>query len=234
MAQRSNQDIERHYFNMFCKHYKLPEGTIIFDDKPDVILEGERRIGIEITNFFLEKGNLEESEQKQSVVRRSVVSMAHQSYLDNGGKRIELSLSFDKVNYIQNQKLLVEKITTLAKNIDEFRTGLIHRDVFKNIPELSFVYLNTEEYEDPKWRIVQCYSGQLMSMEKLRAIVSVKEEKSKHYKTCDAYWLVVIVDFSDRSQDQEIQINGFEKITSTAFEKVIIFRTHSNDVLEAK
>ena len=82
MAQRSNQDIERHYFNMFCKHYKLPEGAIIFDDKPDVILEGERRIGIEITNFFLEKGNLEESEQKQSIVRRSVVSMAHQSYLE--------------------------------------------------------------------------------------------------------------------------------------------------------
>ena len=59
--------------------------------------KGERRIGIEITNFFLEKGDLEESEQKQSIVRKYVVAMAHQSYLENGRKRIELSFSFDKV-----------------------------------------------------------------------------------------------------------------------------------------
>lgn len=168
------------------------------------------------------------------MVREAVISMAHQSYLDNGGKRIELSFSFDKVNYIRNQKQLVSKIAALAKDIDEFKTGLLRKDIFKDIPELSSVYLNAEEYEDPKWRIVQCYSGQSMSMERLRTIVRIKEEKSKCYKPCDVYWLVVVVDFSDRAQDQEIQITDFEKITSAIFEKVIVYKIHFGHVLAAK
>jgi hypothetical protein len=94
--------------------------------------------------------------------------------------------------------------------------------------------LNAKEYGDPKWRVVQCYSGQLMSMEKLRAIVSAKEDQSKRYKPCDAYWLIIVVDFIDPAQDQEIRINGFKKITSTVFEKVMVYKTYFDQVVEAK
>jgi len=235
MAKRSNQEIEQYYFGMFRRDYQLPEGTIIHGDKPDVILEGKRKIGIEITNFFLENGALPESEQVQQKARKAVVSKAQQVYLANGGKRIEFSFSFDKVVPIRDQGKLANKIAGVAKNIDGLKTGSIRKDVFKDMPELSFVYLNAKEYEDPNWRVVQCYSGQLMSMEKLRAIVSAKEARSECYQPCDAYWLVVVVDSFDRAQDQEIQISGFEKkISSKVFEKVIVYKTHSGHVLEAK
>lgn len=234
MAKRSNQEIEQYYFGMIRRDYQLPEGTIVHGDKPDVILEGKRKIGIEITNYFLESGALPESKQVQQKVREAVVSKAQQVYLTNGGKRIEVSFSFDKVAPIRDQGKLANKIAAVAKNIDGLKTGSIRKDVFKDIPELSFVYLNAKEYEDPKWRVVQCYSGQLMSMEKLHAIVSAKEAQSKCYQHCEAYWLVVVVDFIDRAQDQEIQINGFEKIASTVFEKVIVYKTHFGHVLEAK
>lgn len=69
MNRISNQDIERYYFEKFCKDYPLPSGTIIYGDSPDVIVEGENRIGVEITNFFLKKGALPESEQVQSKLR---------------------------------------------------------------------------------------------------------------------------------------------------------------------
>jgi len=219
IAKMPNQVLEQYYFEMFRRDYQLPEGTIVHGDKPDVILEGKRKIGIEITNFFLESGALPESEQV---------------YLGNGGKRIELSFSFDKASPIQDQGKLIRKISAVAKNIDELKTGTISKYVFKHIPELSFVYLNAKEYEDPKWRVVQCYSGQIMSMENLRAIVSTKEAQSEFYQRCDAYLLVVVVDFIDRAQDQEIQIEGFEKIDSTVFEKVIIYKTHFGHVFEAK
>jgi hypothetical protein len=234
MTKRSNQEIEQYYFEMFRKDYQLPEGTIVHGDKPDVILEGKRKIGIEITNFFLESGALPESEQVQRKAREAVVSKAQQVYLANGGKRIELSFSFNKVAPIRDQGKLANKIARVAKNIDGLKTGSIDIDVFKDIPELSFVYLNSKEYEYPEWRIVQCYSGQFMSMEKLRTIVGTKEAQSKHYQCCDAYWLVVIVDFIDRAQDQEIQIDDFEKIASTVFEKVIVYKTHFGHILEAK
>jgi hypothetical protein len=234
MAKNSNQEIEQYYFGMFRRDYQLPEGTIVHGDKPDVILEGKRRIGIEITNFFHESGALPESEQVQKKAREAVVSKAQKVYLANGGKRIELSFSFDKAASIRDQGKLANKIAAVAKNIDRLKTGSMLKTVFEEIPELSFVYLNANEYEDPKWRVVQYYSGQFMSMEKLCAIVRDKEAKSKCYRHCDVYWLVVIVDSIDRAQDQEIQIDGFEKIDSTVFEKVIVYKTHFGHVLEAK
>lgn len=163
MAKRSNQDIEQYYFGMFRRDYQLPEGTIVHGDKPDIILEGKSKIGIEITNFFLERGELPKSEQVQRKAREAVVSKAQQIYLDNGGKRIVLSFSFDKASPIRDQGKLTKRIAAVAKNIDGLETGSISKNVFKDLPELSFVYLNAKEYEDPKWRVVQCYSGQLMS-----------------------------------------------------------------------
>ena len=234
MTRRSNQDIERYYFGMFRRDYQLPDGTIVHGDKPDVILEGERKIGIEITNFFLETGALPESEQIQRKAREAVVSKAQQIYLSNTGKRIELSFSFDKASPIRDQGKLAKKIAEVAKDIDGRKTGAVSKDVFKDIRELSFVFLNAKEYDDPKWRVVQCYSGQAMSMEKLRGVVSAKETQSKFYQRCDAYWLVVVVDFIDRAQDQEIQVDGFEKISSPVFEKVIVYKTHFGHVFEAK
>ena len=234
MAKRSNQVIEQYYFGMFRRDYQLPEGTIVHGDKPDVILEGKRKIGIEITNFFRESGALPGSEQIQRKAREAVVSKAQQVYLANGGKRIELSFSFDKSSPIRDQGKLIKNISSVAKNIDGLKTGAISKDVFKDIPELAFIYLNGKEYEDPKWRVVQCNSSQIMSMEKPRAIVGVKESQSKFYQSCDAYWLVVVVDFMDLAQDQELQINGSEKIDSTVFEKVIVYKTHFGPVFEAK
>jgi len=234
MTKKSNQKIEQYYFEMFRRDYQLPEGKVTYEDKPDVILKGQRRIGIEITNFFLESGRLPESEQVQQKGREAVVSESQRIYLANSGKGIKLSFSFDKLSPIRDKKKLTNKIYALAKKIDGLETGAVRKDVYEDIPELSFVYLNAKEYTNPKWRVSQCYSGQLMSMEKLRTIVNTKEEKSKYYQRCDAYWLVVVVDFIDFAQDQEIQINNFEKIASTVFEKVIVYRTVLGHVLEAK
>lgn len=123
MAKRSNQDIERHYFGMFCSDYQLPNGKITHGDKPDVILEGEKKIGFEITNFFLEDGALPESEQVQRNAREAVVSIAQKLYLGNGGKRIKLSFSFDKENSIGDQGKLVTELVEIAQKIDGEKPG---------------------------------------------------------------------------------------------------------------
>lgn len=234
MAKKSQQEIEHHYFRMFCSDYRLPDGTIAHGDKPDVILYGQRKIGIEITNFFLEDGALLESEQVQRSARESVVSKAHTLYLSEGGKKIVLSFSFDKANPIRDQGKLAKKLVETARKIDRQKTGAVSRNLFGDIPEVSFVYLNSNEYEDPKWQVIQCYTGQIMSLEKLHAIVSIKEAQSKFYQPCDAYWLVVVVDFVDRAQDQEIRIDGIEQIESTVFEKIMVYKTHFGHVFAAK
>jgi hypothetical protein len=43
-----------------------------------------------------------------------------------------------------------------------------------------------------------------MSVDQLRKIVAEKELRSTKYRPCRAYWLLVVVDFMDRAQNQEI------------------------------
>ena len=230
----SQKEIEQHYFEMFRKDYALPYGTIDHDDKPDVILEGERKIGIEITNFYLEKGALPESEQRQRDLRASIISEAQRTYQARNKEKIELTIEFDKTNPIRGTKTVVQKLVCLAEQIKGNGTGSVDSHFFQNIPEVSYVYLYTEEYAAPKWRGVQGYSGSLMSRDDLIRIVRDKEESSQRYKNCDSLWLLVVVDFMDRAQDQEIQIDDFEKIESDVFEKIIVYKPNFAHVLEAK
>ena len=47
-----------------------------------------------------------------------------------------------------------------------------------------------------------------------------KEAKSSAYRPCDAYWLVAVIDFMDRAQDQEIAIEGL-RVALRYFEKIL-------------
>jgi len=55
-TMKTNRDIERHYFEQFRGAYGLPNGAVEYADKPDVLLKGERTIGIEMTRFYLQPG----------------------------------------------------------------------------------------------------------------------------------------------------------------------------------
>ena len=143
-------------------------------------------------------------------------------------------MSFNKVFPILDGRELAEKIAELAMKVEGSTGGDIPRKSFKEIPELGFVYLNAKEYEDAEWLLVQAHDGQIMSREKLREIVAAKESRSKGYRPCDAYWLLVIVDFMNPAQDQEIRVDDFEKIDSAVFEKVIVYRTAYGHAFEAK
>jgi hypothetical protein len=233
MSKPPNQEIERYYFEMFRKDYQLPPGTITYKDAPDVILKGVRKIGFEITNFFLEDGALSRSEQSQEKFRAKVVSSAQQSYQAENGKKFEISFGFDKANPIQNQKSLISMIVDLAKRIEGNQTGQIQKEVFRAIPELSFVYLNTRMYADARWKVVQVHNLPIMSRDRLVEIIRSKERRADQYENCDAYWLLVVVDFINSAQDQEIRVDGFKKIQTGVFEKVIVYKTVFGHVIEA-
>jgi hypothetical protein len=86
MASNLNEKINRHYFELFCKCYSIPYGEVTYGDKPDVIIEGKRRIGIELSNFYLNEGGSQESLQKQRRIRKIILKKAQQKYINKGGK----------------------------------------------------------------------------------------------------------------------------------------------------
>jgi len=219
---------------MFRMDYQLPPGAITYGDSPDFIIEGQRRIGIEMTNFFFEEGSLPESAQAQTKSRERIVAEAQQVYQARNGRKIEITFGFDKANPIRDQKKLVGKLAELAKHIEKWESGEIFRNTFSTIPALSFVYLNAKEYKNPRWRVVQVYDVPIISRDRLLDIVRGKELRAKKYKKCDAYWLLVVVDFINSAQDQELQVDGFHKIQTEIFEKVIVYKTLFRHILEAK
>ena len=75
------------------------------------------------------------------------------------------------------------------------------------IPEVSFIYFNAQEYVDAKWCAGGVHTVGLMSEAALEAIVQEKEAKAAEYNPCDAYWLLVVVDWIDPAQEQEIRID---------------------------
>jgi hypothetical protein len=227
-----NSEIERYYFEMFQKDYRLPEGIVEYGDKPDVLVRGERSIGIEITNFFLADGTSPRSEQVQRKARAQVVLNAQRMYQGGGDDGLELVIGFDRDVPIRDQNELSKRIALLAGRLEGRQGGEVRRDYYPEIPELSFVWLVEGRYEDARWRNSQVYSTPMMSLERLPEIIREKESKSRHYRSCSAYWLLVVVDWIDPAQDQEIQIDGFEAIHSDVFENVLVYKTAFGQILE--
>jgi len=221
---------------MFCQDYPLPEGKVVYDDKPDVIINGPRKIGVELTNFYLKDGSSIESEQVQIVLRERTVLEAQTIYLNDNGKNIAITFGFDEKKPIQakDKKNLKKKLVELAKLIEKWEGGEIPRVMYRSIPELSYVYLIQGEHQDARWMDCPVYSGQIMSRDRLLKKIQDKEGKVEQYKKCDVYWLLIVVDFFDPTQDQEIQIKDFDKIKSDKFEKIFVYRTAHRHIFEAK
>jgi hypothetical protein len=215
-VKKTNRDKERHYFEQFRKAYTLPFGEIGYADKPDVLIRGTRTVGIEITNFYLEHGNEEESEQRQRPRRYEVALEAHKLYRAAGGKGIELTIEFNST--------LPHKIAAFAASVETQPSGPFYPDDFPDMPEITSIWLNSKDWPDHKWvRPGQVHSYEEMSATRLQAIVAEKESKAANYASCDAYWLLIIVDWADSAQDQEITTTGV-KLSSRIFEKIIVYK----------
>jgi hypothetical protein len=229
----TKRDIERHYFEQFRSAYSLPDGAVEYADKPDILIKGDRTIGIEMTRFYLRPGGLIGSEQQQKPRRDRVVSDALDLHRKASGKKFELTISFDPHRPITSArtKRLPKELAALAATLHTSKTGQIDRDLLTGMPEVHSIYLNSKEYDDARWSVCQVRSLDLMSPAGLKDIVTEKESKAVQYAPCDAYWLLAIVDWRDNAQDQEISVKGIE-IASDVFEKIIVYKPGFEDLVE--
>lgn len=222
----TKRETEEYYFERYRSNHGVPTGVITFGDKPDVVIEGARRIGIEITNFYLQDGALLESEQIQTRLRQRTIDEARDLYLTSGGNQdAEFIFSFEKRFPIRDVSSLSSKIAQLTVRLSECEAGKIRREDFKEIPELSFIYLYKGPFWNPaKWRLSQLHSPGLMDTVRLQQIVKDKDKLCQQYDFCDEYWLLIIVDGLDSAQEQEIRISGIN-LTAKNLQTVTIFNS---------
>ncbi len=232
MSHPSNQMIERYYFEQFREHYRLPDGELQYTDKPDVIISGAKVTGIEITNLYIASGSDPASEQVQRNHRLQTLERAQILHRAAGGKPIEISVDFRPDQLIREVDPVAQALAKLAKRVESMPSRPVNPLLFNHIPQLRFVYNNAQEYPDPKWRPVQCYSVPCLSVERLREVVNEKSEKAKAYQPCDTYWLLLVVDFMDWAQDQHLEWPTEARLAKSPFDRILLYKPQFAQVVQ--
>ena len=230
MSPPSNQFIERYYFEQFAQHIVLPAGQIEYSDKPDVLIHGEKLLGIEIANLYLSEGSDPNSEQVQRRRREAVLAKAQETHRASGGRRIELHVDFRPDRPIRSIESVASGLAKVARRIESNTGGQIYREYFEDVPELRFLYHNGQEYENSKWMSVQGSTVPSLSIERVRELVARKSHKVASYRPCDKYWLLLVVDFMDFAQDQDITWPDNALLGETPFERVLLYKPQFKQV----
>ena len=188
MHMPTAREIERHYFEQFREHFPVPGGTVIYTDKPDVIVQADSTLGIEIVRLYLTDGSDPESEQRQSPLRSQVLARGQKLHEAHGGRRIELHVDFDPATPIADVFESADKLALLAREIQDLPTILSGHST-EVTHGLRFVYHNAISYSDAKWRNLQGYSVGNVNLDRLRSVVNEKIVKTQQYTPCDELWL---------------------------------------------
>ena len=224
MSRPSNQEIEKYYFEQFAKDFSLPNGELQYGDKPDVIIRGAENIGIEIANLYLADGADEASEQVQRKRREKVIKLAETDYKSKRHLNYEFNISFNPKVPIIEVKSVATKLVDFILSIENNPGNFFTSDAFNISPEIYSVHRSQKEYPDAKWKTSQIFDGKNLQVAKVREIVKQKNEKISGYIHCDSYWLLLVVDFMDSAQDQEIEWPTDESPIKCKYEKVIIYK----------
>ena len=178
MPRLSQTAAEKAYFQLFAQHYSLPEGTIVFGDKPDVRILGAKSIGIEIANLHKQDGSDPKTEKAQAVFRTEVIELAERLFRESGEKCIELWIDFDPEYPIVNVKRSAKILAEIAREIS--RQGGDHNSykAFDNAPELRFITCNGIQYANAKWHPVQTHDVPSLGVDRVRALVAQKGPSS--------------------------------------------------------
>lgn len=134
MSRPSNRELEQYYFEQFRVHFPLPAGEIKYGDKPDVVIHCERTLGIEIANLYLTDGADPNSEQVQRKRREAAVCDAQKRHSLAGGKKIELTVSFDPARPITNTQEVAGLLASVAHSIEHLPAGVCHGGIFPKFP----------------------------------------------------------------------------------------------------
>ena len=224
-------EIERHYFEQFRAHASLPEGQVVYADKPDVRILGPRRLGIEIARLYIADGKDPASPQAQTARREQVLARAMAIHAAMGGRSIELYVDFDPAQPILDISKAAERLASLAAKV-QFEPTTLSYDPSVLAEGLRSVLHNGVEYPDAKWRAQQVTSLPRLDIDRLQEVVALKAQKSTEYAPCDAYWLLLVVDFMDRAQDQELVLPEGFRLPRSPFERVLVYKPQFGQVLE--
>ena len=173
-------------------------------------------------------GAVEASEQVQRKRRENVIKLAEADYKLKSNLCYEFHISFNSKIPIIDVESTATKLVNFIISIEKTLGNFFTSNAFNISPEIYSIYRSLKQYPDAKWQTSQVFDGKNLQVARVREIVRQKNEKISGYIHCDNYWLLLIVDFMDSAQDQEIECPTDEAPIECKFEKVIIYKPQFN------
>jgi chaperonin cofactor prefoldin len=207
---------------------------------PDYVLETiHRKIGIELTEIFIDTASSKSSHLKENeIFRKKFGNKILEKLKDSLHENLEFSISFTNTFRAKGQKLeqdisaisdIVKSKLTLLKKGDvsiikqngQLPDGIIKINLFYGLnDEIESRYMETDGGSVPN-----------LSNKVLKSVINKKEELLPKFDPCDDYWLLV--------KEGNFYAGGFNEISTTqyiesVFEKIFLVRTSRNEVVEIK
>ena len=237
MQQESQKILkEKEIFQSYLSISGLDAFSIEFGDKPDVIFvdSKERKVGLEISRLDpYAASSLAGTPSARRAVRENIVRGAFESYVkDFAREQFYLGVTFSddfEISSAMHSKNFLKKIVGALKADDSWQSMFLDPTQSFGIEMLQFRRFTGG---GNNWETLQSYSVGAIDVAGLRERVRRKSDKSKYYKSVDALWLLLYVDFWVSEADQEIILPANFSIEPSAFERVILFKPAFHQIVE--
>ena len=235
-----NQAEESAILSDFQKRYrKFPSGKITHSDKPDFIIEGDRIIGIEVTQVFKDqdshKGSLIKAKNtSHRHLLTNIVSDLRQTTfpkclisIDLNDSAYSRDLNARQIGKQWLNHILANQNVIQGHNYFEFTNDgqlpkIIDGYVIDTSPNIS-----ETEFLETGGAI-----GYALDNDFIQFILDKKEKAKTQFAKCDAYWLLI----KEGSGEADYFVSSTvdpSKLTTT-LDKIFILRHRNDEIVELK
>lgn len=243
---RVNKELEKHYLDQFVKTYhSFPEGSIVPSERPDFIVrQGNRNIGIELCRLYKDSRDDSLSIQAQKSWKANLLKRACELFEKESNEKYRVFISFEERTAIQKNNIdeistfisqkIIEKIKSIKpKEGSPIILGEWDLQPCNNIVSMIQVY-DFSKYNDYSWTQNNVFNVEVVNSDNLAKIIGEKETLREDYQKCDEMWLLVVIDFWDLAMDQSIPTGFNLKIRNSKFDRIFLFKTIEEEVIEVK
>jgi hypothetical protein len=233
-----NNAEEKYWFEKFKESYKgFPNGNIIHCDKPDFIIQSDRKaIGVEVTQIFKDNTIHSSLNAKR---KESLNSMLGNALCDKLQLLIPrgfcLDIYWSKKGFSNcDIHRITEACVRQIKQLQYPTENYVSFDIVNNgqLPEeiMDISFMNFHHLDKPFFVISNSGIVGTLTTEHLKVVLDKKEKALKNYTDCSKFWLLIIEGsfLSDSFSEVNVQL------PATTFSKVLIYRVAEKQVVQLK
>jgi hypothetical protein len=235
-----NKIEEKSIFNRFQDNFpNFPSGEISQPDKPDFVVEGSKKIGIEITQIFsdqqLEVGSkLKAQETRQRQLGENIINGLKQyelkSLIIDVGINHTIGLIKSNIRHIANE--CIPHIINEYHHLENLDTYTIIN--YGQLPhEISQIFLLKNNAME-ELQFVESGGAVLRELisDDIQFLLDKKNNDLLGYQYCDEYWLVIKE--GSYIADSFSNINVDAQILDSQFQKIFVIRQFNSQIIRIK